>query len=77
MENSFYNFSAKTIDGKEKSMADYKGDVLLVVNTASECGFTPQYEGIQDLHEKYKESGFSVLGFPSNQFKQQEPGTDK
>jgi glutathione peroxidase len=71
-----YDFSAKTIDGKTRKLADYKGKVLLVVNTASQCGFTPQYKGLEALYEKYKDKGFAVLGFPSNQFGQQEPGPD-
>ncbi|HQR20007.1 MAG TPA: glutathione peroxidase [Burkholderiaceae bacterium] len=71
-----YDFSAKTIDGKTRKLSDYKGKVLLVVNTASQCGFTPQYKGLEALYEKYKDKGFAVLGFPSNQFGQQEPGPD-
>jgi len=71
-----YEFSATTIDGKTRKLADYKGKVLLVVNTASKCGFTPQYKGLEALYEKYKSKGLVVLGFPSNQFGQQEPGPD-
>ena len=71
-----YDFSAKTIDGKTRKLSDYKGKVLLVVNTASKCGFTPQYKGLEALYEKYRDKGFAVLGFPSNQFGQQEPGPD-
>jgi len=71
-----YDFSARTIDGKSRKLSDYKGKVLLVVNTASQCGFTPQYKGLEALYEKYKDKGFAVLGFPSNQFGQQEPGPD-
>lgn len=74
---SIYDFSAKTIEGEHKSFKDYEGKVLLIVNTASECGFTPQFEGLQDLYEKYHDQGFEVLGFPCNQFKNQDPGTDK
>lgn len=73
---SVYDFSAQTIDGKIKTLADFKGKVLLVVNTASQCGFTPQYKGLEALHRKYSGRGFAVLGFPSNQFGQQEPGAD-
>ena len=69
-----YDFSAKTIDGREISLKDYEGKVLLIVNTASKCGFTPQYEGLEKLHKKYGPNGFAVLGFPCNQFGAQEPG---
>jgi glutathione peroxidase len=71
-----HDFSAQTIDGKPLKLADFKGKVLLVVNTASQCGFTPQYKGLETLHKKYSGGGFAVLGFPSNQFGQQEPGPD-
>jgi glutathione peroxidase len=71
-----YDFTVKTIDGKDKSLADYKGQVLLVVNTASLCGFTPQYDSMEALHEKYKDKGLRVLGFPANEFGAQEPGSD-
>jgi glutathione peroxidase len=73
---SVYEFSAKTMLGKDKSLADYKGKVLLIVNTASECGFTPQFEGLQNLFETYEDQGFEILGFPCNQFNNQDPGTD-
>ena len=69
-----YDFSAKTIDGHEISMADFEGKVLLIVNTASKCSFTPQYSGLETLHQKYGPTGFAVLGFPCNQFGAQEPG---
>lgn len=71
-----YDFSAKTIDGKIKKLADFEGKVLLIVNTASRCGFTPQYEGLEALHQRFAKRGFAVLGFPSNQFGQQEPGSE-
>jgi glutathione peroxidase len=74
---SVYEFSVQTTTGAEKSMADYKGKVLVIVNTASKCGFTPQYEGLQKLHDKYQQQNFEVLGFPSNQFSNQEPGSDQ
>ena len=74
---SVYDFTAKTIRGEEKSLGEYKGKVLLVVNTASKCGFTPQYEELQALYLKYKEQGLVILGFPSNQFAEQEPGTNE
>ena len=69
-----YDFSARTIDGREISLADFEGKVLLIVNTASKCGFTPQYSGLETLHQKYGPKGFAVLGFPCNQFGAQEPG---
>ena len=71
-----YSYHAKLSNGKEISLEEYKGKVMLIVNTASKCGLTPQYEGIEKLYEAYKENGFTVLGFPCNQFGGQEPGTD-
>lgn len=73
---SVYDYSAKTLKGEEKPLSDYKGKALLIVNTASKCGFTPQYEGLQELYDKYKDQEFEILGFPSNQFMNQEPGSD-
>ena len=72
----FYEFSAKRLDGKVVSMADYKGQVVLVVNVASKCGFTPQYAGLEALWQQYRERGLIVLGFPCNQFGDQEPGNE-
>jgi len=73
---TLYDFSAQTIDGKTRKLADYRGQVLLVVNTASRCGFTPQYKGLEELYERFKGRGFAVLGFPCNQFGAQEPGPE-
>lgn len=72
---SVLQFKTKSLDGKDVDLAQYKGKVLLIVNTASHCGFTPQYEGLEALHEKYAKDGLAVLGFPCNQFGGQEPGT--
>ena len=71
---TIYQFNADQIDGNRKALADYKGDVLLIVNTATKCVFTPQLTGLQVLYDEYKERGFTVLGFPCNQFANQEPG---
>ena len=71
---SVYDFTAETIAGEAKPLADYRGQVMLIVNTASKCGFTPQYEGLEALHEGYAGKGLAVLGFPCNQFGSQEPG---
>jgi glutathione peroxidase len=71
---SVYAFSAKTLDGKDRSLTDFTGQVLVIVNVASKCGFTPQYEGLEALYRTYKDRGFGVLGFPCNQFGAQEPG---
>ncbi|HET6527286.1 MAG TPA: glutathione peroxidase [Balneolaceae bacterium] len=75
--NSIYDFEPTNIDGKETPLSKYKGKVLLIVNTASECGYTPQYEGLQNLFEEYKDKGLVVLGFPANNFGGQAPGTDE
>jgi len=77
MSSTFYNLSAKSLQGKEISMESYKGKTILIVNTASKCGFTPQFEGLENLYEKYKEKDFVILGFPCNQFGNQEPGDEK
>ena len=74
---NIYQFEAELLDGKNKSFADYQGKVLLIVNTASKCGFTPQFAGLEKLYEKYKDQGFEVLGFPCNQFGGQDPGSNE
>jgi len=76
MASSVYDFSAATPGGKKQSLSDYKGKVLLVVNTASKCGFTPQFAGLEELYEKHKDEGFEILGFPCNQFGKQDPGSN-
>jgi glutathione peroxidase len=70
----FYDFTAQTLEGKPAPLSDYRGKVVLIVNTASKCGFTPQYEGLEGLWRKYKDRGLTILGFPCNQFGGQEPG---
>ncbi|MCS6944376.1 MAG: glutathione peroxidase [Sutterellaceae bacterium] len=74
--STVYDFSATTIDGRQQTLSVYQGKVLLIVNTASQCGFTPQHAGLQMLHERYADRGFAVLGFPCNQFGGQEPGDE-
>lgn len=71
-----YDLAAKSIDGSEQSLAGYKGQVLLIVNVASKCGFTPQYKGLETLWRKYKDKGLTILGFPCDQFGHQEPGDE-
>lgn len=73
---SVYDFTMKDIDGKQVNLSDYKGKVVMIVNVASRCGFTPQYEGLEKIYLKYKDQGFVILGFPANNFGFQEPGTD-
>ncbi len=77
MAKGIYQFEAKTIDGTTKKLADYEGKVALIVNVASQCGMTPQYAGLEQLHETYAGRGLAVLGFPANEFGAQEPGTNE
>lgn len=77
MNNEFYTFSAIDLQGKEISMEEYAGKIVLVVNTASKCGFTPQLEGLEELYKSYKDKGLVILGFPCNQFGNQEPGDEE
>ncbi len=77
MEQKFYELNANSLQGNEVSMEEYKGKVVVVVNTASKCGFTPQYEGLEKLYKDYKDKGLVILGFPCNQFGNQEPGSEK
>ena len=76
LNKNIYDLSVRTMDGDIKSLSDYKGKVLLIVNVASRCGFTPQYQGLETIYEKYKDRGFEVLAFPCNDFGGQEPGTN-
>lgn len=75
-EKGMYEFTMKDIDGNDVSLEKYKGNVVMLVNVASRCGLTPQYEGLQAIYDKYKERGFTILGFPANNFMGQEPGTE-
>lgn len=77
MAGSLYDIPVKKIDGSDATLGEHRGEVLLVVNVASKCGLTPQYEGLEKLHEKYRDRKFSVLGFPANDFAGQEPGTNE
>lgn len=76
-ETSLYDFTLKDIDGNDVNLGRYKGNVILIVNTASRCGYTPQYEALQAIYDRFKDRGFVVLGFPANNFMGQEPGTEK
>jgi len=76
MSGTIFDLSARTNDGKDLALKSYEGKVLLIVNTASKCGFTPQYEGLESLYKKYKDKGFVILGFPCDQFAHQEPAGD-
>lgn len=76
-EKTVYDFTAKSISGEKKSLSDYRGEVLLIVNVASQCGYTKQYTGLRELYKKFRDKGFNVLGFPCNQFGKQEPGSDE
>ena len=76
MTNSVYQFSCQTPGGTNKSLEDYKGKVLLVVNTASKCGFTPQFKGLEEMYKRYHDKGLEILGFPCNQFGKQDPGSN-
>ena len=75
--SGIYNFTLNSIDGKPAPLADYKGKVVLIVNVASQCGFTPQYSALEAIYEKYKDQGFVIVGFPANNFGAQEPGTNE
>ncbi len=75
-QDSLFDIPVKRIDGQEQSLGDYRGKVLLIVNTASKCGFTPQFEGLQALYDRYHGKGLEILGFPCNQFMNQDPGND-
>lgn len=77
MSATFYSFKAQSLQGKEIGMDTFKGKTVLIVNTASKCGLTPQFEGLEKLYQKYKEKDFVILGFPCNQFANQEPGDEK
>ncbi|MGL4993645.1 MAG: glutathione peroxidase [Bacteroidales bacterium] len=76
MEKNIYAFSATSLKGKEIKLSDYEGKIILIVNTASKCGLTPQYKGLEELYNKYKDRGLVILGFPCNQFGKQEPGSE-
>lgn len=76
MKQKFYDFKALSLQKKEISMEEYRGKIVLIVNTASKCGFSPQYEGLETLYEKYHDKGLVILGFPCNQFANQEPGSE-
>jgi len=76
MPESVYDFTCKTPAGEDRPLTDFKGKVLLVVNTASKCGFTPQFAGLEEMYEKYKDKGLEILGFPCNQFGKQDPGSN-
>lgn len=75
-ESSVYDFTMRDIDGNDTKLSTYRGKVSMIVNTASKCGFTPQYEGLQSIYDRFKDRGFVVLGFPANNFMSQEPGTE-
>lgn len=76
-DQNVHSFTMKNIDGEDVLLSSYKGKALLIVNTASKCGYTPQYEGLEKLYEQYKDKGFEILAFPANNFMSQEPGTDQ
>ena len=74
---NIYDYTVKTADGGQRSLRDFEGEVVLIVNTATKCGLAPQFDGLEALYQEYKDRGFTVLGFPSNQFANQEPGSDE